>query len=275
MRLIYDYKAYRAFLKDYYLSQKEKNPSFSYAVFAKQVGLSSSAHIQLILSGKRNLTVHNIHRVAETLSLPQGELDFFETLVHLNQAEGVSEKKFYAERLLNLSVDKPQSSRRLKVSFLLSSGILPALLLSIEGKTLSSATSAGDRFGYSVDETEKVLKQLLKEGVIRLEEDHIRLSHRHLILHDKKAQSQAQKNFLSQQLRLSTRAFERMYEKEGKFFAHTFTINPAGMARYIDEVKTLLEKMTQLSDAEAGDSVMQLNLQLFPYEKSLQKSHID
>lgn len=269
MRLIFDYKSYRTFLRDYYLWQKGRHPSFSYAVFAKQVGLSSAAHIQLILSGKRNLTVHNIHRVADALALPSGELEYFEALVHQNQAETAAEKKYYSERLSRLSGHKPQSSRRLKVSYLLSSGILPALLLMIEGKNMKAAASAGDRFGYSAEEAEKILKQLLKEGVITLQDDQIRLSQRHLILHDKRTQSQAQKAFLGQQLRFSVRALETMYEKEAKFYAHTFTISSRNKERYLDEIKGLLERVTQLSDEEDGDSVMQLNIQLFPYERDL------
>ena len=269
MRLIYDYNSYRSFLKDVYLFQKDKNPSFSFSVFAKQLGLSSPAHIQLILSGRRNLTVHNIHRAAEGLALPRGELEYFETMVHCNQAQSPSEKKYYDERLTALRAGKPRSSARLKVSSLLSSGILPALLLSIDGKRVDGVGRVGESFGFSEQETAKILNQLVREKILEIKDSKYRLSQRHLILHDRKAQSQAQKSFLSQQLRLSQRAFERMYEKEGKFFAHTFTLNAASLERYVEEMKKMIEKITELSDEEAGETVMQLNLQLFPYEKSL------
>ena len=275
MRLIYDYTSFGTFLKEYYLSQKKKVPSYSYAAFAKQVGLSSSAHIQLIISGKRNITVHNIHRMAEALSLPKRELEYFEALVHENQAESPTEKKFYQERLRELRLEKPSSSARLKISFLLSKGILPALLLSVEGKDLATASRSGDRFGYTHQETERILEQLMKEGIIFLsaaetgQTARIRLSQRHLILHDKRNQSQAQKSYLAEQLHLSAQAFQRMYEKEAKFFAHTFTIRPVDLERYISEVKGVIERLTRLSDEEAGDTVMQLNMQLFPYEKKL------
>ncbi|OFZ19998.1 MAG: hypothetical protein A2X94_11585 [Bdellovibrionales bacterium GWB1_55_8] len=278
MRLVYDYKSYRLFLKDCYLSQKNRHPAFSYSVFAKQIGLTSPAHVQLILSGKRNLTAHAIHRVAEALSLPKAELDYFETLVHLNQAEAANEKKFYAERLAQLSPNKPGSSARLKTSFLLSNGLLPALLLSIDGKDQGLAAQAGVNLGYTPDETRKIIQQLLKEDVICLKDEQtgtvIRLSQRHLILHDKKARSQAQKNFLAKQLRLSSTAFETMYELEGKFFAHTFTIHPETLSLYVDQIKALIEKMTHLSDEQVGDQVMQLNVQLFPYAKSLIQPHL-
>jgi len=269
MRLVYDYASYRLFLKDYYLSQKTKNPSFSYGVYAKQLGLSSPAHIQLILSGKRNLTVHNIHRVADTLGFSTNELEFFETLVHANQAEAVSEKRFYERRLRRLQKDKPSSSSRLKLSFLLSNGLLPAFLLSIEGKNHENAILAGHHFGYSPLEAKTILSQLESEGLVSYAQDVYRLSQRHLILHDKKTQSQAQKQFLHQQLRLSLRAFDKMYNQQGKFFAHTFTITENGLDKYSDEIKTLLEKITKLSDEETGTQVMQLNIQLFPYEKGI------
>ncbi|HAR41649.1 MAG TPA: hypothetical protein DCS07_03305 [Bdellovibrionales bacterium] len=269
MRLVYDYKSYRVFLKDFYLTQKRKNSSFSYAAFARQLGLSSPAHIQLILSGKRNLTIHNIHLVADALSFSINELEFFETLVHFTQAESNSEKQFYERRLQELHKDKPESSSRLKVSFLLSSGILPALLLSIEGKHKDHALSGGEPFGYSPAATKTILTQLLNEGIVTCEQNIYKLNQRHLILHDKKTRSQAQKQFLNQQLRLSVRAFDKMYNQDAKFFAHTFTIAPASFQKYQDEIKALLEKVTKLSDEESGEKVMQLNIQLFPYEKTL------
>ncbi|MCM2323113.1 MAG: TIGR02147 family protein [Oligoflexia bacterium] len=269
MRLVYDYSCYRTFLKEHYLEQKTRHGSFSFAVYAKQLGLSSASHIQLILSGKRNLTVHGIHRVVEALGLPKAEIDYLEALVHENQAESDAEKAYYRERLFLLRKEKPASSARVRVSHLLSSGILPALLLSVDGKELETALGAAERFSYSREEFRKLLDLMLKEGLITLKDGRIRLSQRHLILHDKKARSQAQKNFLAQQLRLSVRAFERMYEKEGKFFAHTFTMNPASRERYHEEVKSFITRVTQLSDEDPGDSVLQLNIQLFPYEKTL------
>ena len=60
-----------------------------------------------------------------------------------------------------------------------------------------------------------------------------------------------------------------MYNQQGKFFAHTFTITENGLDKYSDEIKTLLEKITKLSDEETGTQVMQLNIQLFPYEKGI------
>lgn len=270
MRLIYDYNSFRSFLKDYYLVQKKKVPSFSYGVFARQCGLSSPAHIQLILSGKRNLTVHNLHRVAEALVLPQGELDFFEALVHQNQAETPAEKKFYERRLEQLRLGKPLSSARIKVSRLLSNAYFPAILLSIEGKEIESAVAAASpRFGYSQDQIRELLNQLLREGVIELVHQKIRLSQRHLILRDQKTKSQAQKSFLRQQTQLSVKAFERMYEQDGKFFAHTFTLSHESLEQYTQEIHTLIERITKLSDEEPNDTVMQLNVQLFPYERNL------
>lgn len=266
MRLVFDYRSFRDFLKDYYKLQKDKNRSFSYSVFARQCGLSSAAHIQLILSGKRNLTVQNIHRVADALSLPLEEREFFETLVHLNQAETHAEKKFYERRLRQMQIDKPRSSARLKVSSLLGNAYFPALLLSVDGKEMEEAISAASvRFSYSRNEITKLLEQFRREGVIELVDGRIQLSQRHLILHDKKASSQAQKSSLLQQLRLSLKAFEERYDRDAKFYSHTFTMAEAAHERCTMEIHELIERITKISDEEPGEEVMQINVQLFPY----------
>ena len=63
--------------------------------------------------------------------LPLAELDFFETLVHFEQAESSVELNYYKRRLDQLRIGKPKSSARQKLSKLLSSAFFPAVFTKV------------------------------------------------------------------------------------------------------------------------------------------------
>lgn len=96
---IFDYDSYRTYLSDFYNQQKTNKTGFTYANFAKKVGLKSPNYYKLVMDGEKNLTPENTVRFANGLELKELEVDFFETLVNFNQAKLDLEKKFYKKRL--------------------------------------------------------------------------------------------------------------------------------------------------------------------------------
>jgi uncharacterized protein (TIGR02147 family) len=52
---VFDYRDYRAYLRDVYQSRKSSEYGFSYRAFAKRAGLSAPNYLKLVAEGQRNL----------------------------------------------------------------------------------------------------------------------------------------------------------------------------------------------------------------------------
>lgn len=96
---VYGYSDYRCYLKDYYAYAKGKEYGFSFRVFSKRAGISSSNYLRLVMDGKRNLSANMAARFAQACGLPEAASAFFCELVAYNQAETTQEKHRHYERL--------------------------------------------------------------------------------------------------------------------------------------------------------------------------------
>ncbi len=81
------YTCYRAFLRDFFEYKKSLRSGFSYRQFATLVGLKSPNYLQLVIQEKRNLTETTGRRLAEALKLNAKEVNYFEALIRLQNAE--------------------------------------------------------------------------------------------------------------------------------------------------------------------------------------------
>jgi uncharacterized protein (TIGR02147 family) len=96
---IFSYQDFRKFLREWYLSSKEKY-GFSYRVFSRLAGFTSSNIFKLVMEGRRNLTEDSIKKFAKGLKLSRAEAEYFRTLVLFNQAEKHEEKNLYYQKLI-------------------------------------------------------------------------------------------------------------------------------------------------------------------------------
>lgn len=114
MQNIFDYNNYREFLKDHYEEQKSKKTGFTYARFSKEAGIASPNYYKLVMDGQKNLTPANIIRFTLALKLQDQQRDYFEALVHWNQADSTVEGDYYVEKIKRLrETESGGLSRRL------------------------------------------------------------------------------------------------------------------------------------------------------------------
>lgn len=112
---LFEYRDYRAYLKDWYQEAKNSKPSFSFRSFAKKAGFQTSNFLMLVMNGKRNLTEQSLAKFIVGLDLNKQEQEFFRNLVFFNQAKSHKDKDFYYQRLLQskkLSKVKPIEKRQ-------------------------------------------------------------------------------------------------------------------------------------------------------------------
>ena len=98
-RKVFEYLDYREFLKDYYNSKKEANPTFSLRVFSDKIGFKAKDFISRVMSGSKNLSNQSIPKVAAGLRLGKHETEFFVGLVKFNQAETTEDRNTAFEEM--------------------------------------------------------------------------------------------------------------------------------------------------------------------------------
>lgn len=170
--VILEYTNYRSFLKDSYEYKKSLNAGFSYRRFSQLVGLKSPNYLQLVIQGKRNLTVATAERIAKVLKLQPLEVEYFVALVSEDNATTDKEKlQLYRHRLM--------ISKKLATEFISQSekAILEKWyhLLILELTSLKDFQPTPDYIGpkllglVSAEEIEESLKLLVQLNFIRFE----------------------------------------------------------------------------------------------------------
>lgn len=97
---VLQYTNYRVFLHDYYAYKKSTSAVFSLRFFAAKAGLSSHAHLKLVMDGKRNITKNTVVKIIQGLNFADERATYFENLVFFNQAKTDKEKAFYYGKLV-------------------------------------------------------------------------------------------------------------------------------------------------------------------------------
>lgn len=103
---IHEYADYRALLRDLYLDRKRKDARFSYRLIANKAGFLSAGFFPQIIQGKTNVSIRTALSLASVFKLKAYEVEYFENLVHFNQAKTQSDKQHYFQRLIALKKGK-------------------------------------------------------------------------------------------------------------------------------------------------------------------------
>lgn len=96
---VFSYGNYRTYLAEYYAHCKEHEYGFSFRVFSRRAGISSSNFLRLVIDGARNLSASMATQFGKACGLEGAALDFFCELVAYNQAKSAAERNRHYERL--------------------------------------------------------------------------------------------------------------------------------------------------------------------------------
>lgn len=128
VKSVVEYKSFRKYLEDVFKAEKSETKNVTLAQFAKKFELSGPT-LQMILSGRRSLTVANLHRMARVLNMKTNERMYFEALVLRDQADDAEIKRYYSSRLVTIGKEKSVTRVRVSNRKILSSWHLPAAFI--------------------------------------------------------------------------------------------------------------------------------------------------
>jgi len=102
------YSDFRKFLSDYYDEQKERNPNFSYQIFSDKIGFGNKGLIFNIIKGIKPLSSPGIYKIISGLKINGAEKEYFEALVHFNQAKDEQERSRFYKELQRIRDEEPR-----------------------------------------------------------------------------------------------------------------------------------------------------------------------
>lgn len=265
---IHEYDNYRKYLGDFYAEKKAGPRGFSYEIFSRLAGLKSANYMKLVIDGKRNLTVTNIHLVARALKLTLLETRYFEALVLHNQAKQNHERAYYQTRIRELKQNTGEVQvKRVRIEELIAAYYYPAVVVCLHELPIADATQViQKKTGLNEIQIETALKALRSKGFILEKDGRFFLSDKYLLLHDQTMSDQIHKNFLQAQLQFSQRTLEKRYAKDAKFFSQTFTTAASLFPNYVEKLTKFIDELMNEANLQPAEQVLQLNIQFFPYQ---------
>jgi uncharacterized protein (TIGR02147 family) len=106
---IWGYTNYRGYLRDHYHFRKETLKSWSYRSFSKAAGFASPNVLKLVIEGERNIGPATVAQFIRGLGLKGPMAEYFEALVHMNQAKDDAEREKHLQKMTRLT---PHANRR-------------------------------------------------------------------------------------------------------------------------------------------------------------------
>lgn len=259
---IFNYQNYRQFLRNFYRAHKLSSRGYSYSKFSADAGIESPNFLKLVIDGRKNLTTKTIQCFAKGLGLKANETDYFEALVLWNQAQSEEEKSYYKKRVR--SFKGLYSKRVVKVdakSGLYDHPLLPLIFAVLPGTRRSElAQNLHAHFGKNADAA-KLADVLFKKDVLYVQDDEIQANCEHLLFSERIAGT-ILRTFLRSQLRLSTLAFHKEFNRAAKFYSHSMSLCPEHFMDLQELIKDFIDRTNKAYANDSGSAV-QINIQSF------------
>jgi uncharacterized protein (TIGR02147 family) len=261
------YTNYRVYLKDFYAYHKSKRPSFSHRFFAAKAGLASPNYLKLVMDGTRNLSAKSMPRFITGLGLSGRRAEFFENLVRFNQAESLEDRNhFYAKlskarsRAGLTSLDEGQFELFTNWRHLVLREMVGLKGFRRHPHWISQRT----RGTITPKEAEESLAHLEKLGLVRKLANGYRQVDVNISTQDE-VRSLLVKNYHRQMLNLAAEAMERLPKHQRDISAVTIPIRKSDFGKVKEYLQLMRKELLNLAaETGTGETVVQINLQLFP-----------
>ncbi|MBN1307460.1 MAG: TIGR02147 family protein [Chitinispirillaceae bacterium] len=264
---IFEYYDYRQFLQDFYKHEKKTKPWFSYRYISAKVNLNPG-YIVKVLQGKIHLGVKNATAFADLTGLMGKKRDYFTELLLFGRAKRQDEIEQRFERLQTIKGIKFRTIAD-SMSEFFSEWYHMALrsLISIhpfDGKNYRAlASMLSPRItAKQVQDSLRLLERL--EMVVRGDDGIYRVTEQFISTGDKWT-SAVIRNYQKKNIELSIAALENISKELRDISSVTMTIPLKEIDLVRERIRLFRQEQLLMSqESKNDDTVMQLNIQLFP-----------
>jgi uncharacterized protein (TIGR02147 family) len=252
---IFDYLDYRAFLKDYYLHKKSRG--LSYRSISKRVGLKSTNYFKLVIEGKRNLSDEMARQFAAALIDADAGRDFFVELVRFAQSRTPAQKDDAYKKLSGFRQYRAARPLELAHAEYHSNWFYPVIR-----ELVSSPAFREDPAWLGKALLECGLLVRSKSGRLKQAEPLVTTGAEARFLHIA--------NYHRMMMQMATEALFSVPQAERDISALTLCVRAEGLARIKHRLQAFRRELLELSAQEQrGDTVLQINFQVFPLTHAL------
>jgi uncharacterized protein (TIGR02147 family) len=252
--------SYREYLQDYFEAERSRERTASMKSFSSRLGMSESG-LRMILSGKRNLTVHNIHLISKGLKFSPLQTEIFEAMVLRDQAESEAERLYYSKRLKEKSDHYSLNDIKIGNNQSLKEWYSPALLLHLRENGLNSENltrqmrvSISQKLGISIEKLEDTLRIFDHTGCLSTAAK----TNEHLIF-DQLTSTNAQISYIKNCFSLAIRRVDTDYKPGRSLFSvKCVSIAEHKIREFGNDYKSMLERYMASSENEKNRKTVQV-----------------
>jgi uncharacterized protein (TIGR02147 family) len=243
----------------------------SLRAFSRRVGLRSPNYLQLVMDGKRNLGAEVAVRFGQACGLSGDGLEYFCTLVAVNQAKSPSERGLHARRLSAFRRYRQTHKRELAQEAYHGSWFVPAI------RELAARPDFSDDPKWIAKtlwpeirpaEASRALAVLCELGLLVRAPDGRLVQAEPLVGTAPGPQGHQVAAFHREMMRLASESIERVPREQREIASLTLCLSSAGMQALKHELEQIEQDLLQRYGAGEPGQVVQLNFQLFPLSRS-------
>lgn len=269
---IYSYSSLRSFLKAHAEDQKAKKPTWSYGMWAKKLGLKGTASLTMIINGQRNAGPQMIDALVSYFGFTEKEEKFFRNLASLEKVG----KDSSLEYLVLKELKRLSPSKEFKLFddtlFETISNWYHIVIKQVLRLGITDAHEIAKRMQFAVSTTQvqKALQNLEKTQMIKKQLDGSYLINESYTTSND-IPSEAVKRYHEQTLdnaKLAVREIDVMLRE---FRSYTFLLKEEDLSKAKEKIRSFMDDFASCIDSNKGESVYQLNIQMFPMTKKNQK----
>jgi len=247
-----------------------KNPSFSMRAWAKQLGMNHVAMLSMVLNRKRKLLPNLSSKISNQFRtsgrFTETEARYFDMLVLFHNASTMDEKNFYEGILSSLKPDQSFSTLELDKLNIIADWYHAAILEMTSLKNFKSDPQwISLKLGSSVnkDQVRAGIERLLRLGLLERNAKGVLKKTTVFLATPTDIPNQSLKKYHSDVILKGVSAIETQSVEKRDITSITFSMDLQKMPEAKKMIRDFRRKLLKFLGTAEGDSVYQMNIQLF------------
>ena len=266
--VIFEYDDFRRYLKDFYKSKKELDPSFSLRSFAQSAGYRAPSTLKRVIEGERNLSLDGILKFSKALNLNKEETLFFKNLVFFNQAKTPASEEHFAKKILTSKTYQKLKPLAQDQFYYWSCwfNLIIRELITLPGFKENSEWIAKQIIPpISSKKVSIALKKLLKLGILKRDQEGNLKQTDFSVTSGDQVINSSFKKYHRQMIQFGKESITRFSKEERHISSLTVTINKEKLEKLKVSIAKFRKEILGLIGKEGEDTqVYQINFQVFP-----------
>lgn len=258
---VYRYQDYRRYLCDLIDLRKSRQPAYSRKIFARAIGFSSDAGLNMVLSGKRELRSPYLDRCIDNLNLPLNERLYFEAMVRAGGLTPAKRSSLLKEvELLAGTWEAPQMEAGIRI---IDFYIVQQILCLFNVHVAADQIKALFRYEIPLAEVERILLWMLDRGYVDCKNHSYKILKSVFMTKDEYPNTSFRKAHVDA-MALAAQALNSDAVADREFQTYFFTVKQKNFQDIKERIKRLTREIISEFESDRGaDSVVQMHFNLF------------